>query len=158
MFNDIKVFLADLTSGGKHPARFEADDYRLAAAALMVHVATLDATLSDVERGKLHTLLQTRFALDDAATDELIDAAVAADRDAVDFYQFTSLLMRSLDEDGRRKIVAMMWEMVFADGDVTEFEDNVMWRVADLLAVPNRERIELKREVAEGRDPLDDPA
>ncbi|NVO16575.1 MAG: TerB family tellurite resistance protein [Rhodoplanes sp.] len=158
MFNDIKVFLAELTSGGKHPARFEANDYRLAAAALMVHVATLDANLSDVEREKLHTLLKTRFALDDATTDELIDAAVAADNDAVDFYQFTSLLMRSLDEDGRRKVVAMMWEMVFADGDVTEFEDNVMWRVADLLAVPNRERIELKREVAEGRDPLDDPA
>ncbi|MBK5959386.1 hypothetical protein CCR97_14380 [Rhodoplanes elegans] len=157
MFADIKTFLAELTSGDKHPARFDASDYRLAAAALMVHVATLDANLSDVERAKLHTLLKTRFALDDAATDELIDAAVVADRDAVDFYQFTSLLMRTLDEEGRRKVVAMMWEMVFADGGVTEFEDNVMWRVADLLAVPNRERIELKREVAAGRDPLDEP-
>ncbi|MBI5111371.1 MAG: TerB family tellurite resistance protein [Rhodovulum sp.] len=157
MFDDIKTFFAELTSGGKNPTRFEPDDYRLAAAALMVHVATLDANLSETERAKLHTLLETRFGLDAADTDALIDAAVAADREAVDFYQFTRLLMRSLDEEGRRKIVAMMWQMVFADGDVTEFEDNVMWRVADLLAVPNRDRIELRRQIAAGRDPLDEP-
>ena len=27
----------------------------------------------------------------------------------------------------------MMWELVYADGQVTEFEDNVVWRAADLL-------------------------
>ena len=37
----------------------------------------------------------------DQLTDELIEAAVAADREAVDFYHFTSLLMRTLDEQGR---------------------------------------------------------
>jgi uncharacterized tellurite resistance protein B-like protein len=41
----------------------------------------------------------------------------------------------------------MMWEMVYTDRRVSEFEDNVMWRVADLLAVSSRERIELRRRV-----------
>ena len=27
----------------------------------------------------------------------------------------------------------MMWEIVLADGRVNEFEDNLMWRAADLL-------------------------
>lgn len=153
MFDDLKSFFAALTDGSKHPARFEADDYRLAAAALMVHVATLDSNLSDAERDKLHAVLKSRFALDDDDTDALIDAAVAADQNAVDFYQFTSLLMRTLDDEGRRKVVAMMWEVAFVDGNVSEFEDNVMWRVADLLAVPNRERIELRQAVAAGEDP-----
>ena len=30
----------------------------------------------------------------------------------------------------------MMWELVYADGQVSEFEDNVVWRAADLLACP----------------------
>jgi uncharacterized tellurite resistance protein B-like protein len=116
----------------------------------MVHVATLDGDLTPTERTKLHDLLKTRFKLDDAATTELIDAAVDADHEAVDFYHFTSLLMRMLDEEQRRRVVAMMWEMVFAAGNVTEFEDNVMWRVADLLGVSNRERIALRRTIAGG--------
>jgi hypothetical protein len=29
----------------------------------------------------------------------------------------------------------MMWELVYADGQVSEFEDNVVWRAADLLGI-----------------------
>src|SRR5438874_967769 len=68
---------------------------------------------------------------------------------AVELYHFTSGLMREVNEQGRLRIVEMMWEMVFADGKVTEFEDNVLWRAADLLGISGRDRIELKHRVAE---------
>jgi uncharacterized tellurite resistance protein B-like protein len=42
----------------------------------------------------------------------------------------------------------MMWEIVFADGRVNEFEDNLMWRAADLLGVSSRERIAARQRVA----------
>jgi uncharacterized tellurite resistance protein B-like protein len=46
-----------------------------------------------------------------------------------------------------------MWEIVFADGRMNEFEDNLMWRAADLLGVSSRERIAARRRVAgEGAD------
>jgi len=138
MLKELKSLWTDL-AGGERPAAFSDSDYRLAAAALLVHVATLDGELSQEDRGKLHMLLQSRFELDDPTTEELIYAAIAADQEAVDFYQFTHVLMRTLDEAGRRRIVEMMWEMVYVD--------NVMWRVADLLAVPSRERIELRRRI-----------
>ena len=38
---------------------------------------------------------------------------------------------------------------VYADGNVSEFEDNVMWRAADLLGVSSRDRIQLKHRVAQ---------
>jgi uncharacterized tellurite resistance protein B-like protein len=38
--------------------------------------------------------------------------------------------------------------MAFVDGDVSEFEDNVMWRVADLLAISPQDRIALRQRVA----------
>ena len=59
--------------------------------------------------------------------------------------------MRTLDEAGRLRIVEMLWAMVYAEGDVTEFESNVMWRVADLLAVSSRDRIALRERVAAAR-------
>ena len=147
MLKEIKSFFADLT-GGKEMAHFDDNDYRVAAAALLVHVATLEKELSEPGHAKLHALLKSRFELTDELTQELIDAAVAADHEAVDFYHFTSLLNRTLNEEGRQRIVEMMWEMVYADGRVSEFEDNVMWRVSDLLGVSTRDRIALRQEVA----------
>jgi uncharacterized tellurite resistance protein B-like protein len=97
-------------------------------------------------------VLKARFALDDAATNELIDAATLAENEAVDLYRFTSLINRTLDEKGRLGIVEMMWEIVFVDGRVNEFEDNLMWRAADLLGVSSRDRIALRRQVANEAD------
>jgi uncharacterized tellurite resistance protein B-like protein len=65
--------------------------------------------------------------------------------------------MRSLNDEDRLRIVEMMWELVYADGRVTEFEENVVWRAADLLAISSRDRIELKHRVA-GKGPAIDPA
>jgi uncharacterized tellurite resistance protein B-like protein len=59
--------------------------------------------------------------------------------------------MRSVNEEGRLRIIEMMWELVYADGQVSEFEDNVVWRAADLLGVSSRDRIDLKHRVAERR-------
>jgi uncharacterized tellurite resistance protein B-like protein len=55
--------------------------------------------------------------------------------------------MRSLDEPGRLRVVEMLWEMAFADGSISEFEDNMMWRMAELLAVAPRDRIALRQQV-----------
>jgi uncharacterized tellurite resistance protein B-like protein len=157
MLKEIKSFFADLT-GGKEVAHFEDNDYRLAAAALLVHVATLEGALADTSRAKLNALLKSRFELTDALTEELIDAAVAADHEAIDFYHFTSLLNRALNEEGRQRIIEMMWEMVYVDGRVTEFEENVMWRVSDLLGVSARERIELRHQIAGEQSKTSDEA
>jgi uncharacterized tellurite resistance protein B-like protein len=151
MFEAFRNFLSDVSQGGKHPARFEPNDYRLAAAALLVHAAAIDGNVSDIERDKLHAVIKRRFGLDDAATDELVTEATQAEHDAIDLYHFTSLINRSLDEDGRRRVVEMMWEMVYADGRVGEFEDNLIWRAADLLGISARDRIELRRRVAADR-------
>ena len=148
MLAELKEFLSELIDGRKPQSQFAENDFRRAAAALMVHVATLDGDLTDATRQKLHAILEAQYGLDTAATDDLIAEATQDDREAVDFYHFTSLLMRTLDEAGRLRVVEMLWEMVYADGSVTEFEQNVMWRVADLLAVSSRDRIALRERVA----------
>jgi uncharacterized tellurite resistance protein B-like protein len=150
MFQAFKQFVTELTGGDRHPSRFEENDYRLAAAALLVHVAMIDGAMSDIERAKLHTVIRRCFNLDDEAAAELIVEAIAAEHEAIDLYHFTSQLNRSLDEDGRRRMVEMMWQVVLADRRVTEFEDNLIWRAADLLGISSRERIELRQQVAAG--------
>jgi len=148
MLEPLRQFLADLAGGTKGQAHFADDDYRLAAAALLIHISTIDGDMSAVARDKLHAVLKSRFALDDAATGELIDAGTSADRNAVDLYHFTSMINRALDAEGRLRMVEMMWEIIYADGRVTEFEENVIWRASDLLGVSSRARIEMRHRVA----------
>jgi uncharacterized tellurite resistance protein B-like protein len=151
MFEVFKKFVSDLADGETHPSRFADNDYRLAAAALLVHAAAIDGVVSDIERERLHAVIKRWFELDDAATDELLSAATTAEQESIDLYHFTSLLGRSLDEEGRLRVIEMMWEIAFADGRVTEFEDNLIWRAADLLGVSTRERVELRQRLAAQR-------
>jgi uncharacterized tellurite resistance protein B-like protein len=148
MFEAFRNFVADFVEGEKHPSQFADNDYRLAAVALLVHAATIDGDMSARERDKLHAVVKSRFALTDVQADELIGKATAAEHEAVDLYHFTSLLNRVLDEEGRAKVVEMMWQIVYADGRRDELEDNLLWRAADLLGVSPRERIELRQRIA----------
>jgi uncharacterized tellurite resistance protein B-like protein len=151
VFDAIKSFVADLATGDKHAAAFDDNDHRVAFAALLVHAATVDGNLATAESDKLRALLKQRFELDDAAADQLIEQATAADREAIDLYHFTHLLNRSLDQAGRCRMIEMMWQIAYADGNVSEFEDNLIWRVADLLGVSSTERIALRQRVADTR-------
>jgi uncharacterized tellurite resistance protein B-like protein len=157
MFEAFKTFISDFVDGGKHPSQFADDDYRLAAAALLVHAAAIDGEVSQSEGDKLRAILKKNFSLDDAATAELIEKATAVERESVDLYHFTHQLNRSLNDAGRIRIIEMMWEIVYADGKRDELEDNLVWRAADLLGVSPRERIELRRHISgeDGDDPDD---
>jgi uncharacterized tellurite resistance protein B-like protein len=151
MFEAIKSFVADFTGGDKHPDSFSPDDSRVASAALLIHAATVDGNFGDAERENLRVLVQSRFDLDDETAEQLIAQATEAENEAVDFFRFTSVLMRKLDEEGRLRFVEMMWQMIYADGRVTEFEENLIWRVADLLGISSRQRILLRERVASQR-------
>src|SRR5580765_7810752 len=98
MLAKLKEFFSELIDGRKPQHQFAETDYRRAAAALLVHVATLDGELTDVKRYKLHAILEAQYGLAPAATDELIAKTTQDDREAVDFYHFTNLLMRTLNE------------------------------------------------------------
>jgi uncharacterized tellurite resistance protein B-like protein len=149
MLDGLRQFITEIVSPEAEQRVFDETDYRLAATALLIHIVSLDGEPTAIERRKLHSLIETSFKLDPGAADRLIASATRAENDAVDLYRFTSVIMREVDEEGRRRIVEMMWEMVFADGKVTEFEDNVLWRAADLLGISGRDRIDLKHRVHE---------
>ena len=148
MLDGLRQFIADVVSPAHGPREFDDAGYRLAATALLVHVISLDGEPTDVEKRKLHSLIESSFGLDRGTADQLIASATLVEGEAVDLYHFTSVIMRSVNEAGRLRIVEMMWELVYADGQVSEFEDNVVWRAADLLGVSSRDRIDLKHRVA----------
>ena len=131
-----------------HAGNLREEELRLAAAALLVHATAIDGEVAPEERRKLKALLQTHFGLGDDETRRLIREAEVREHDAVDLYRFTSVLCAQLDQDGRKQIIEMLWEIAMADRVVHEFESNLVWRVAELLGVSARDRVLMRKAVA----------
>jgi uncharacterized tellurite resistance protein B-like protein len=149
IFRSFKTFLSTLV---EHERRSPAvSKLQLATAALLTRVATVHIEMSQARRAKLHAVLRSHFDLDDPATAMLLEESAAVDRAAVDLYHFTRQLNQLLNDESRRRLVRMMWEVVYADGRVNELEDNIIWRVADLLGVTTRQRVELRQQIAPDR-------
>ena len=147
MFDKLRQFLEEMTGPDPVEREFGEGDLRLAAAALLVHVAEIDGFFDPAERRSLLLLLQQRFDLDAEAAGRLLAAAQKSDREAVDLYGFTSILQQSMSLPERRRVIEMMWTIAYADGEAQEFEENIIWRVSELLGVSAHDRIALRRKV-----------
>lgn len=151
MLDRLSRFFEDLVPRSASDDHSDRPDATVAAAALMFHVMDADGVREKAERDQLRTLLSDRYGLSGPDLDNVLSRGEEAEREAVDLYAFTSILKRELTEEGRLELIEILWEMVYADGSWHELEDNLVWRVSELLGVSNRDRVLLRRTVAERR-------
>jgi uncharacterized tellurite resistance protein B-like protein len=147
MIDRLLAFLRELPGSEPKTTGLAKDDPRVAAAALMVHVMDADGERRDAEKESLREALSQTYDVDGDALEDLFRAGEEADRDAIDLYAFTSVLKRTLDAAARNRFIELLWQVAYADGERHELEDNVVWRVAELIGVDSRERIEARRRV-----------
>ena len=148
MFDRLQKFIQTMGTE-EEQQQLMRDDPRVAAAALFYHVIDADGVSEASERDKLRQLLEQEYAVDAAELRQLMDAGKRAEDESVDFYSSTSVLKRSLDAEQRVNFIELMWEMVYADGVRNELEENIVWRVAELLGVSDRDRVLMRQRVAE---------
>ena len=149
MFKSIAAFFDSLSDPGEGE-KLGADETQLATAALLFHAIAIDGTVTEDEMARLKPLLSEHFQLSEPEFNRLLTMAQQREREAIDIYRFTSVLRDRLTLDEKREIIAMMWRVVYADGELGALEDNLIWRTAELLAVPARDRMELKQMVRAG--------
>ena len=144
MLNKFQSIFSKLNQPEQKLAR---NDLHLAYAALLVHAAYIDGSLADEEMKTIRRLLAEKYNLDESEITELITEAEKKEKHSVDLYSFTSILTSHLDQDGRKEIISMLWEIVLADNIIDNYEDHLVRRVSDLIGVSTRDRILLKKEV-----------
>jgi uncharacterized tellurite resistance protein B-like protein len=151
MFGSLTKLFTYLAGAARQVRKSDLENRWLVTAALLTRVATVNREISQARQKALYSVLQSCFGLDDHATARVIEESAAANRNAIDLYHFTRELNKMFDGEGRRQIVQMMWEIAYADGNVDEFDANIIWRAADLLGVSSRQRVELRQQVSAGR-------
>lgn len=143
MLERLLTFIKDIPGHGA--AAGPNDDPRVAAAALMVHVMDADGVRRSGESTALRHALAESYGISGSDLDDLLAAGERADREAVDLYAFTSVLKRHLGAEARSHFIRILFDIVYADGELHELEDNLVWRVAELIGVERDARVAARR-------------
>jgi len=115
------------------------NELRLATAALLVEAAVMDGSFDDDERRVIETILQDRFALGEQEVQDLVASAEKTVDDSSQLYAFTRIIKDRVPHEERTEIIGMLWEVAYADGELHDYEANLVRRVSGLINVPDRE-------------------
>ena len=123
---------------------------RVATAVLLVEIARADFVVEAAESARLRELLRRQFALTDSELDELLQEAEAdADR-LVSIQHTTRLMNENYDHAMKRRVIEMMWQLIYADGEKSHYEEHLIRQVADLLYLSQAEFIQARHRAEEG--------
>ena len=124
------------------------DALQVAAAALLVHAACVDASFDDVERRRILDILLRRFSLEPEEAETLLAAAEDKADGAVQILGFTRTVKDNYSDEERVALVEMLWEVVLADGRVDAHEAQLMRRIGGLIYVSDRDSAIARRRAA----------
>lgn len=150
MFQSLKEFFdAVLSPSASGDAASEEHALRLATAVMLVEVMRADATFEASERAAVLAALRDRFALSPDEAAQLTELAVATARGATDLFAFTSRINGHFDMPQKLRMIEHMWRVAYADGHLSDHERHVLWRIADLLHVPQGAYVHARLRVQE---------
>lgn len=105
----------------------------LAACALLLELAHADDEFSEAEATHIEVVLRRHFDLDEAEALELMELAEEERSQAIDLWQFTSLVRSSYDLGQKTLLAEVMWGLILADGEIARHEAYLLRKIANLL-------------------------
>ena len=119
---------------------------RLATAVLMVDVARADYVFEESEFDRVLSLMQVHFGLSPDQAAELVNLAGNEADELVEVHRFTKLLHEHLNDEEKARIVSLLWQIAYADGQLDKYEDSLVLKISDLLYVSRGKVMQLKHE------------
>ena len=119
---------------------------RLATAVLMLDVARADDVFDESEFDRALKLIETHFDLTPEEAAQLVNLANEKAEDLISVHEFTQLLHQHLDEDEKAHVIALLWQIAYADGRLDKYEDSLVLKISDLLHVSRGRVMRLKHD------------
>ena len=119
---------------------------RMATAVLMLDVARADHVFEESEFDRVLKLVELHFGLEPEEAAELINMADDQAENLTSLHDFTQLLHQHLSEDEKARIVSLLWQIAYADGQLDKYEDSLILKISDLLHVSRGRVMRLKHD------------
>lgn len=125
---------------------------RLSTAVLMIDVARADHVFEESEFERVLQLVESHFALQPEDAAELVNLASDKAENLTSAYEFTSELHKHLDAAEKARIVGLLWQIAYADGELDKYEDSLVLKISDLLHVSRARVMRLKHDAQTALD------
>ena len=123
------------------------DDYKIACVAILCEAAAMDGVFDEKEKSLILVLIQKQFNLDVEQANKVFSEGQQLAENATQLYGFTRVIKESWGLEKRIRLLEMLWELAYVDGELNAAEDMLIRRIAGLIHVEDRERMEAKQKV-----------
>ena len=106
----------------------------------------IDDEFHILEEEKILELLSSYFGLNSDDAQSLLKIAILEEEKATDLYTYTNVIKKEMALNDRKKIIEMMWQIIITDENFDPYENNLVWRVAELIGISTRERVKIKKD------------
>lgn len=149
MLNKLSDYLSTFIAPARDERRPE-HTLQLATAVLLIEVMRSDAESTDAEQAAILNILRERFQLTGADVAQLAELGHRTARAANDLHQFTSLINRELALPEKIRIIEYLWQVAYADRQISAHENHLMRRMADLLHISHGDYVAAKMRATPG--------
>ena len=116
-----------------------------AVLSLLIEACKIDGIVSDNEIEKITSLLINKFHLEPSKAKKAVNFVLEKASEKVEIFSDIKVILDTMDHEERIKVVEMLWRVVLADGNIDDYESNLMRKISSLLHVSSFETAEAKK-------------
>ena len=102
---------------------------------LMIEAAFTDGKIEESELKKIKFSLVNVFGEDLEEVDLVLHEAVKNKNNSKSLHYYTSFINKNFDDNKKLLLIEALWEIVLSDGEIHDFESNLIRRLAGLLYI-----------------------
>ena len=116
-----------------------------AVLSLLIEACKIDGIVSDNEIKKIISLLINKFHLEPSKAKKAVNFVLEKANEKVEIFSDIKVILDTMNHEERIKVVEMLWGVVLADGNIDDYESNLMRKISSLLHVSSFETAEAKK-------------
>ena len=101
----------------------------------MIEAAFTDGKIEESEIKKIKFSLVNVFDEDAEEVDLFLNQEIKNKHNSKSLHYYTSFINKNFDNDKKILLIEALWEIVLSDGEIHDFESNLIRRLAGLLYI-----------------------
>ena len=102
---------------------------------LMIEAAYTDGKIDNEELNKIKSSLINIFNEDSKEVDLVLSEAINNKNNSKSLHYYTSYINKNFTAERKLHLIEVLWEIVLSDGEIHDFESNLIRRLAGLLYI-----------------------
>jgi len=102
---------------------------------LMIEAANTDGVITQEELDKISYILIDIFKQDSIAVEKVLKENLLNKEEPKSLHFFTSRINKTFSNEKKLLLIETLWEIILSDGEIHDFESNLIRRLAGLLYV-----------------------